>query len=143
MGQNPRRELSEDEAKAVEKRKRAILPTLFPNYSDSPAVKMHSPLLPALGLGTIGGAGGSLLGAILGKMKGNQNAGAAIGGLSGAGLGTLLGYLQRNQANTNIEEIMRRLPRGATLRDYEADPLVQKNYDRQAQLALAAALMRR
>lgn len=140
MGQNPRRELSEDETKAVEKRKGALLPTFFPNYSDSPAVKMYSPLMPTLAMGALGGAGGSLLGKIIGKAAGNEDAGTLLGGLGGGSLGALIAYLKRNQANSNIEEIMRRLPRGATLRDYEADPLVQKDKDRKSQLAMAAML---
>ena len=53
MGQNPRRELSEEETKAVEKRKGALLPTFFPNYSDSPAAKMYSPIIPTLGFGGV------------------------------------------------------------------------------------------
>jgi hypothetical protein len=143
MGQNPRRELSEDETKAVEKRKGALLPTFFPNYSDSPAVKMYSPLMPTLAMGALGGAGGSLLGKIIGKATGNEDAGTMLGGLGGGGLAALIAYLKRNQENSNIEEIMRRLPRGATLRDYEADPLVQKDMDRKSQLAMAAMLASR
>jgi hypothetical protein len=141
MGQNPRRELSEEETKKVEERKRSLIPSLFANYSDSPAEKMYSPLMPALVMGALGGAGGALAGAGIGKVKGNQDAGAIIGGLGVGGVTGLLAYLQRKQENANIEEIMRRLPRGATLRDYEADPLIQKNRDRQAQAAMMAAMM--
>lgn len=143
MGQNPRRELSEDETKAVEDRKRSLLPTFFPNYSDSPAAKIYSPLMPALAMGALGGGAGALAGAGIGKAKGNQEMGALIGGLGVGGVAALLSYLKRKQENANIEEIMRRLPRGATLRDYEADPLIQKNQDRDAQMALMAAMMRR
>jgi hypothetical protein len=140
MGQNPRRELSEEETKAVEKRKGALLPYFFPNYSDSPAVKMYSPLMPTLAMGALGGAGGSLLGKVIGKATGNEDAGTLVGGAGGAGLAALIAYLKRKQENANVEEIMRRLPRGATLRDYEADPLVQKDMDRKSQLAMAAML---
>ena len=142
MGQNPRRELGEDETKSVEDRKRSLLPTFFPNYSDSPAVKMYSPILPALGAG-LGGAG---LGALLGNAlagEGNKELGAAGGALGLGGIAALIAYLKRNQENANVEEIMRRLPRGATLRDYEADPLIQKNQDRKAQMAMMAAMMAR
>lgn len=142
MGQNPRREFSEEETKKVEERKRSLLPTFFPNYSDSPAVNMYSPALPTIGAG-LGGAG---IGALLGKAlagEGNKELGAAGGALGLGGALALLAYLKRNQENADIEEIMRRLPRGATLRDYEADPLVQKNQDRQAQMALMAALAAR
>lgn len=142
MGQNPRRELSESETKKVEDRKRSLLPTFFPNYSDSPAVNMYSPALPTLGAG-LGGAGiGALLGNALAG-EGNKELGAAGGALGLGGALALIAYLKRKQENANIEEIMRRLPRGATLRDYEADPLVQKNQDRQAQMALMAALAAR
>lgn len=146
MGQNPRRELSEEETKKVEDRKRALIPALFPNYSDSPAAKMYSPLMPALAMGALGGGAGALAGAGIGKAKGNQGMGALIGGLGVGGIAALISYLERKQENANIEEIMRRLPRGATLRDYEADPLVQKNqdrYDRDEQMALMAAMLRR
>lgn len=143
MGQNPRRELSEEETKKVEDRKRALIPALFPNYSDSPAEKMYSPLMPALAMGALGGGAGALAGAGIGKAKGNQEMGALIGGLGAGGIAALISYLKRKQENANIEEIMRRLPRGATLRDYEADPLVQKNQDRDAQMALMAAMLRR
>lgn len=142
MGQNPRRELREEEAKAVEKRKNSLLPAIFPNYSDSPAVKMYSPILPSLGAG-LGGAGvGALLGSVLAGSK-NREIGAAGGAVSLGGALALIAYLKRQQENANIEEIMRRLPRGATLRDYEADPLIQKNKDRKAQIAMTAAMMRR
>lgn len=141
MGQNPRRELSEEETKKVEERKRALIPALFPNYSDSPAEKMYSPLMPALAMGALGGGAGALAGAGIGKAKGNQEVGALIGGLGVGGIAALISYLKRNQENANIEEIMRRLPRGATLRDYEADPLIQKNQDRSSQAAMLAALM--
>jgi hypothetical protein len=143
MGQNPRRELSEEETKAVEKRKGSLLPSFFPNYADSPAVKMYSPLMPTLAMGALGGAGGSLLGKVIGKATGNEDAGTLVGGAGGAGLAALIAYLKRKQENANVEEIMRRLPRGATLRDYEADPLLQKNRDRKSQLAMAAMLARR
>jgi hypothetical protein len=142
MGQHPRRELGEEETKTVEERKRALLPKFFPNYGDSPAVKMFSPALPTLGAG-LGGAGlGALLGGALGGEE-NRELGVAGGALGLGGALALLAYLKRNQANTNVEEIMRRLPRGATLRDYEADPLIQKDKDRQAQLALMSAMMSR
>jgi hypothetical protein len=141
MGQNPRRELSEEETKKVEERKRSLIPSLFANYSDSPAEKMYSPLMPALAMGALGGAGGALAGAGIGKAKGNKEVGALVGGLGVGGVMALLSYLQRKQENANIEEIMRRLPRGATLRDYEADPVIQKNRDRQAQAAMMAAMM--
>lgn len=143
MGQNPRRELSEEETKKVEDRKRSLLPAFFPNYSDSPAEKMYSPLLPALAMGALGGGAGALAGAGIGRAKGNQEMGALIGGLGVGGVTALLSYLKRKQENANIEEIMRRLPRGATLRDYEADPLIQKNKDRNSQMALMAAMMAR
>lgn len=142
MGQNPRRELSEEETKKVEERKRALIPALFPNYGDSPAEKMYSPLMPALAMGALGGGAGALAGAGIGKAKGNQEMGSLIGGLGVGGITALIAYLKRQQENSNIEEIMRRLPRGATLRDYEADPLIQKNQDRDAQMAMMAAMMR-
>ena len=138
MGQNPRRELTEDETKKVEERKRALLPTFFPNYSDSPAAKMYSPLLPTIGAG-LGGAG---LGALLGRaIAGEEGPGTAIGAAGVGGVLALLTYLRRQQQNANVEEIMRRLPRGATLRDYEADPLIQKDKDRNMQMALMSAMM--
>jgi hypothetical protein len=101
---------------------------------------MYSPLMPTLTMGALGGAGGSLLGKAIGKASGNEDLGTMIGGLGGGGLAALIAYLKRNQENANVEEIMRRLPRGATLRDYEADPLVQKDMDRKSQLAMAAML---
>jgi len=93
-------------------------------------------------MGALGGAGGALLGSGFGKATGNQEVGALLGGLGGGGIAALISYLKRKQENSNIEEIMRRLPRGATLRDYEADPLVQKDMDRETQLAMAAMMMR-
>lgn len=143
MGQNPRRELSEEETKAVENRKNSLLPTFFPNYSDSPAAKMYSPILPALATGALGAAGGTLLGKAVGAASGNEDAGGVIGGIGLGGIAALIGYLKRKQKNSNIEEIMRRLPRGATLRDYEADPLIQKDMDRKTQMAMAALLANR
>ncbi|MFN5249928.1 MAG: DUF6321 domain-containing protein [Bacteroidota bacterium] len=142
MGQNPRRELSEEETKKVEDRKRSLLPTFFPNYSDSPSANIYSPILPTLGFGGVGAGLGAILGSALSDKK-NKGLGAGAGALGLGGAMALIAYLKRKQENANIEEIMRRLPRGATLRDYEADPLVQKNQDRQAQMALMAALAAR
>ena len=144
MGQNPRRELSEEETKEVEDRKRSLLPTFFPSYSDSPSTQIYSPILPALGAGGIGAGFGALLGGtLLGKhtFSGFKNSGpGAVGGALGLGGAlALLAYLQRKQENANIEEIMRRLPRGANLRDYEADPLVQSEKDRKMQMDLMMA----
>ena len=58
QGHTYEKELSEDETKTVEDRKRSLLPTFFPNYSDSPAAKMYSPLLPSLLAGLGGAAAG-------------------------------------------------------------------------------------
>ena len=148
MGQNPRRELSEEETKKVEDRKNSLLPTFFPNYGDSPAENIYSPILPTLGAGGIGAGLGAILGGTLfGEQtprEGFKTSGpGAVGGALGLGGAlALLAYLQRKQENANIEEIMRRLPRGATLRDYEADPLIQKNLDRKMQMDLMTARYR-
>ena len=56
--------------------------------------------------------------------------GAGIGGLGLGGLAALLTYFGRKQRNEDVEDLMSRLPEGATRREMLSDPVYQRDLDR-------------
>lgn len=138
-----RRDFSPEETAMLDREASKVIPKVFQSRADSPAVKMYSPKTDATLLGTagavVGGLGGSMVGGMI-VQRGDPmnheggNRGAAVGGVLGAllagGVGAMVGYKRRQARNANVEESMRRLAPGATIRDYEADPLYQKELDR-------------
>lgn len=134
MGMNPRREFSTTEQNLIDERKSSVLPKIFQSLKDSPAVKMYSPMTDAAWKGGLGALGGGALGAMAGGAFGDSDhsgtTGAILGALLGGGAAGTFGGLSRNAKNNDIEETMRHLPENATLRHYNADPLIQKNKDR-------------
>jgi len=122
MAQNDKRQLSPAELQQIEQAKGKLLPKLFASYKDPVTAKMFSPALPT-GLGALlGGVPGALAGSALTDGSGM---GMGLGALLGGGLGGALGYFNQKANNEDLEEQMTRLPAGATLRDYYADPLYQ------------------
>jgi len=126
MPQYDKRQLSLDELVAIEQAKGKLLPKIFTSYKDPVTAKMYSTALPT-GLGALlGGGAGALLGSAL---TGGSGTGLGVGALLGGGLGGAFGHFNQKARNESLEEQMTRLPVGATLRDYYADPLYQKNQD--------------
>lgn len=153
-----RRELGPEEEEEIAAGKSRWIPKIFKSYSTPASELMSSPGKGALMAGGIGGGVGALVGGMFGaRMQGGGQAvlpdgfrpaaGAAIGGLGLGGLAALLEYYSRNKRNEDIEELMRRLPPGATRRDLLSDPAYQKDREmaqsRSNNQALIAAMARR
>lgn len=130
---NERREFNPDEQKRIEKGKSRWIPRIFTSYGTDPAETMASPTKQGLLTALLGAGAGGLAGARLGSVGGNLES-AGIGGLIGAGVGGLAGGLGgmwgREAKNESIEELMRRLPPGARMRDIMSDPVYQRDTDR-------------
>lgn len=115
------RELSDDENSQVESNSSRVLPDIVWGAGTPLPRTMSSPTAGAVLHGGVGAALGGAAGAGIGALAGNAGAGAAIGaGLGGLGAGAR-GYLSRSRWNEDTADLMRRLPEGATYRDYQAD----------------------
>jgi hypothetical protein len=133
------RELSETEKKRIEKAQSNWFPKIFESYQTPLPQMMSSPGRAAILAGLLGGTAGAgmggLAGAAFGSEAGRPGLGAGIGaGLGGLGLGgltALTAYFGRRQENEDLEDLMTRLPEGATKRDMLSDPVVQKDLERQ------------
>lgn len=131
MGQLPRREnLKPDEQAKVQKGKSQLIPKIFPSLKDHPSVEMYNPGTSAALNGLLGAGLGGLGGAVLGGPE-HHDITALIGALLGGGIGGGLGYHNRKSKNEDIEEQLHHLPHNATRRQQQADPLYQKNKDRE------------
>lgn len=128
-----RRELSKAELEEVERESEKIIPRIFSSYSDKPFVNLSSPGWAGLAGGALGALGGGVLGGNLeSTIRRNSGiAGAGVGATLGGTIGALMAYWSKQKVNNDILEIARRLPENATIRDYESDPLIQKERDRQ------------
>ena len=121
----PSRHLGIEEQQDVDEAQQNALPTIFQGYGTPLPEMMSSPTWSGWG-----GAGlGGLVGAGLGGAAGGP-ALAGLGGLAGAGLGGLMGYHGRKAHNQGIVDLMKRLPPGATRRDYLADTAVSGDLNR-------------
>lgn len=145
MGQSPRRQFSPEEEEMISSAQGKLIPKIFQNLGDSPTVRMFNPLTQAATTAVPGGLIGAGLGALTGKLVGEggpdeTKAGLMLGGLLGAGTGGLIGYKSRQAKNEDIKENLRHLPEGATLRDYNADPLIQKQIDDDIKMRYIAAM---
>lgn len=145
---NARREFSPEEQERIEKGKSRWFPQIFQSYATDPADTMASPTKSGLLTGLLGAGVGGLAGAHLGSMAGGDRpslGGAGIGGLLGAGAGGLIGGLggmwNRQASNDTTEELMRRLPPGARMRDIESDPVYQRDIDRSHDSSRTAAMI--
>ena len=141
---NERREFSPEEQERIEKGKSRWLPQIFQSYATDPADTMASPTKSGLLTGLLGAGVGGLAGARLGSMT-KDPTGAGVGGLIGAGLGGLVGGVggmwNRQAENDSTEELMRRLPPGARMRDIESDPVYQRDIDRSHDSSRTAAMI--
>ena len=134
-----RREFSDKEKEDIDREKSHLLPKIFKSYK-TPAVELLSSpgkqsLLAALLGGGLGAAGGALAGMDRGLYGGGEFGtgsaiGAGIGGLGLGGLAALLTYFGRKQRNEDVEDLMSRLPEGATRREMLSDPVYQRDLDR-------------
>jgi len=140
------REFDPDEQGSIDRESSKWIPKVFSNYGDPAETGMSSPnksaIMAALAAGLMGGASGGLLGA---AHDAANRRGAGRSTLLGAGTGALLAgapaallaYMARDKGNKDISSIMRRLPKGATKRDYLSDTAVKGDMDRQNMLASA------
>jgi hypothetical protein len=115
------RELSPDEEEAVATGRARFLPDLITGAGTPLPATLASPAAGGVLHGLGGAALGSAAGYGLGLLGGQPALGAAAGGLLGGAGGAAHGYLSRRRWNQDAVDLMRRLPPGATLRDYEAD----------------------
>ncbi len=129
-----RRELSQPERDLVDKGKSRWMPRIFPSYATPAHELMASPLkqsllwgLPAATLGGLATAGYASQAGL-----GNPVAGGlgALGALGIGGLTALITAKMQNASNEDVEELMRRLPPGATRRDLMSDPVYQADMNR-------------
>ena len=140
-----KRELGPDEQANIAKGESRWFPKLFSHYGTPAHELMASPgkmgLISAVPGALLGGGLGALLGGrIGGGRRGSFDpetamAGAGIGALGGGGLMGVLGGMAQKQENENINDIMSRLPRGATKRDIMSDPAYQADLTRAAMMA--------
>lgn len=141
MPQGDKRRLSASELKQVEDAKSKLLPKIFSSYKDPIHTQMYSPVIPAALTGLLGAGAGALAGGALGDtLGGHAGVGMGLGALAGGGLGAATGYFGRKAGNEDLEEQMTRLPENATLRDFYADPLYQRDVDRAQSSANNTAL---
>jgi hypothetical protein len=91
-------------------------------------------VLHGAGGALLGGAAGAGLAALLGGGSQEAMIGAGAGAGLGGSLGAQHGYLSRRRWNEDATDLMRRLPKGATLRDYLSDSGQGYNDDRLANL---------
>jgi hypothetical protein len=115
------RELSSDEEEAVAAGRGRLMPDLITGAGTPLPATLASPAAGGVLHGLGGAALGSAAGYGLGLLGGQPALGAAAGGLLGGAGGAAHGYLSRRRWNQDAVDLMRRLPPGATLRDYEAD----------------------
>jgi len=127
-----RRGLSSDEGREIQHGEEQWIPKIFESLSDSPAVRMANPGAQA----ALWGAGMGLPAAALIGSATDSGAAGVVGGAAVGGLASLLAFYHRRQKNEDIREIMKRLPEGANLRDFEADPILAER--RQAALMRAS-----
>jgi hypothetical protein len=139
-----RREFTPEEQARVDEGQSRWLPRIFTSYATDPAETMASPTKQGLLTALLGAGVGGLAGAHMGSMT-KDPAGAGIGGLLGAGLGGLVGGVggmwNRQAENDSTEELMRRLPPGARMRDIMSDPVFQRDSDRSQNAAQSAAMV--
>lgn len=131
-----KRQFSPAESEEIEEGKNRLMPTIFQSYGTPVSEMMASPLKQSL----IAGVPAALLGAAAGHALGGQNhsgLGAVLGGLGAGGLAGAARYFGQQSANEGLEELMRRLPAGATKRDLLADPAYQADLDRRNELRAA------
>jgi hypothetical protein len=135
-----RRTLSQAEEEEIVDAQRKILPRIFKSDADALTADMASPAWSAAGTGLLGaGLGGMVGGAIGGNDHKTQALTAIIGALLGGGIGGAAGYFGRQARNETQRDRMTRLPEGATRRDMKADPVYQKELDREMMLQAAMA----
>lgn len=142
-----RREFTDAELDQIAESSDRLLPKIWQS-NRTPAHKLlASPskqgLLAALAAGSLGAAGGGLMGASLGRqepsLRGGLIGAAGVGSLS-ALVGGLLQYYSRKQQNEDITELMRRLPPNANVRDLKSDPAYQADLNRKYQAQQMAAI---
>ena len=119
-----RRELSPDEESQVAAGESQWAPKLIETDSTTIPDMLASPARGAVAAGAIGAGAGALAGGGIGKLVGHPAIGAAAGAALGGLPAALHTFLSRHHHNDHLLETMRRLPEGATKRDYDAVELL-------------------
>lgn len=122
-----RRELQPRESAEIDQGRGQLIPSLVQTDSTQIPEMMSSPGKGALLHGALGAAAGGLLGHSLDNRFGHGAHGTAATALGAVALGipaALHSYLARHHENDHLEEAMRRLPPGATKRDYDVQELL-------------------
>lgn len=126
MPTHAKRQLDPDEVAEIEKAQKTP-GRIFTSNADPIHADMGNPTISALGYGTIGAGLGSLLGGAVGNSGTAAGLGAILGGLGGG----IVGHQSRSAKNNTLLDYIQRNPKGATRRDMMADPVYQKERDRQ------------
>lgn len=114
-----RHDFTPEEQTAVSEGESQWLPKLIQTDSTPIPEMMASPGKQSVLAGLLGGAAGGGIGYAIGGARG-----AALGGLGGAAVGGLGRFLHQKKENEHLAETMRRLPIGATKRDYDAERML-------------------
>jgi hypothetical protein len=128
-----KRQLTPEEQVEIRENLSNWLPTLFPSYGTKAPELLADPVKTGV---LTGGLTGTVTGGLAGAMQllfahGDVSGiTALVAGGVGAVTGLLSGvmsYFRRNQENSDIIDLMKRLPPGATKRDLLADPVYQQD----------------
>jgi hypothetical protein len=128
---NQKRQLTPQEQKEIEKRKKSW-PSWYTSYATPATGLIASPFKSGI-VSTIGTA---LLGGLTGLIFTLESRSRLTYALIGAGIGAVLGFfigpLNRKKKNEDIIDLMQRLPEGASKRDILSDPVYQADLTRKA-----------
>lgn len=117
-----REDFDPDEKAEMDRREKRLFPKLWKVDSTPIPELLASPAKQGLLGGLAGAAAGGGLGYAGAKALGGNS---LLGGLAGAGVGGLLGGVEtarrRYFHNAHVKEILRRLPKGSTYRDYDTE----------------------
>jgi hypothetical protein len=120
------RNISPKEEDEIRRAKRTVLRGPFAGPNDPALKRLASPGARALLAGLTTAAAGASYGGLLGYATDDSLAGATIGGL-GLGLPVaLMQYLASKTDNKYYEDAIRRLPRGASIAEFENDPTIRR-----------------
>jgi hypothetical protein len=120
-----RRELTPEEQKEVDEKSDRLLPDLIQTDTTPIPNMMSNPKKQGLLAALLGGAAGAAGGYYGGQAAGISPVGSSIGlGTLAAMLAGIPTYLNQHENSQRMLEVMKRLPKGATRRDYNAEEML-------------------